>query len=128
MTRFRLEVPHSSSDVDLSCRIKADYTNSVEYASFLTVKTSSGPIRYWARLKGDKIKFWKYPEDVEEGKKCEEMISLYHILNKDVALLKGRGSARPNTVELYGKDPKKSKRPEDVSSTLGKVYNSYTHL
>ena len=72
VTKFKMEATGVFGR-QLECRIVPKYTHSLEYASFLTLKakgllsTAYGNwVRYWARVKGDKIKFWKYPEDVDE--------------------------------------------------------------
>ena len=120
VTNFKLKLATNNLQFspNMECRIVPKYTHSLEYSSFLTVKTKgaggrSGAygnwIRYWARVKGDKIKLWKYPEDVDE-KPCEGFISLYQILNKEVKSVNRNLSRRPNTFELYGKSPKNDPR------------------
>jgi hypothetical protein len=69
---------HSTSNTqftdNITCKVIPTYVSSIEYSSFLTVKTKGSTtscsaygnwIRYWARVKGDKMLFWKYPEDVD---------------------------------------------------------------
>ncbi|CAG5113660.1 Oidioi.mRNA.OKI2018_I69.chr2.g7750.t1.cds [Oikopleura dioica] len=64
-------------------------------------------IRYWARLRGDSIEFWRYPEHAET-EPAEGRISLRYLLNRSVGADK-RGR-RPNTFELYGRAPPKNEQ------------------
>lgn len=116
ITSFKLEksVMTSIFSATVTSNIKAAFTNSMEYSSFLTVKTKSSGnagctaygnwIRYWARLRCDSIEFWRYPEHAET-KAAEGRISLRYLLNRSIGADK-RGR-RPNTFELYGRAPAK---------------------
>lgn len=131
ITSFKLEksIMTSIFSATVTSNVRATFTNSMEYCSFLTVKTkgSTGPsmtygnwTRFWARLKGDAIEFWRYPEQCDSGAPPDGRISLRLLLNREVK--NHKRTLRPNTFELYGSAPK----PDDLSHIEG-VSLDYDH-
>ena len=101
------------------------------FSSFLTIKLGQDQgygtwMRYWAVMVKDSIYFWKYPEDAEDNKPYEGVLSLRPLLNTRIATPR-EFSLRKNTFELYA-DQWRSIKPDRhiVGVTLGQytVYNT----
>ena len=81
----------------------------MEQRGFLTLFTDVNGYgdwcRRWARLRGNSIHFWKYPEDESNRQEPTEMLSLSGCITEDVSLAPRDVCSRMNTFMLETRRP-----------------------
>ncbi|XP_070199973.1 anillin-like protein 1 isoform X2 [Littorina saxatilis] len=115
---------HGTIYMNLKCLMEA----SVEERGFLTMFEDVSGFgswhRRWCALSGNKLQFWKYPDD-ESRKDPIGYIDLKRCITEKVGLISRDVCARPNTFELaVVRQPRKGEKDTLISRT----YNTMTTI